>query len=223
MFLQHYSSIKTPYAVVNPIRFEQPVAPHIAANATKSKLSKKLICQAIVSSIQNEADVNLIEGVGGWAVPLNDTELLSDVIIELEYWVLKDNQKVCVNLSFSSNQRGIFQTFDDYVKKDWENQEGLKKGLYSSRCTIRKNNFNEGIVDINLAIFIPPGDIDSSYQVMLPKKATGILSFNIVDNKSLNSVRGTYPYAWHKDLVFRPECKWSYTKLDNFVIYCHSY
>ena len=84
LFLQHYSSIKTPYAVVNPIRFEQPVAPHIAANATKSKLSKKLICQAIVSSIQNEADVNLIEGVGGWAVPLNDTELLSDVIIELE-------------------------------------------------------------------------------------------------------------------------------------------
>lgn len=137
-----------------------------------------------------------------------------DVIIEIDYWVLKDNQKVCVNLYFSSNDKSIFQTFDNYIKNDWKKQKGVKKGVYTARCIVKKNNFNEGIIDLNLAIFLPPGDIDTSYQVMLPKKATGILSFNIIDNFELNSVRGSYPFAWHKDLVFRPQCEWKSIKVD---------
>ena len=137
-----------------------------------------------------------------------------DVVVEIEYWVLKDDHNICVNLNFNHKDISIFQSFDNYIKKDWNNQEKHKKGLYTSRCVVKKNNFNEGLIDINLRIFLPPADIDSSYQIMLPKKANGLLSFNILDNMNLTSVRGSYPYAWHKDIVFRPECVWNKSKID---------
>jgi dethiobiotin synthetase len=69
---------------VNPIAFEKPIAPHIAANAVNIELTKKIICQAILRSVQNDADMNLIEGAGGFTVPLNNRELFSDVVIELK-------------------------------------------------------------------------------------------------------------------------------------------
>lgn len=86
--LQRYSSIKKPYHVVNPIVFEKPVSPHIAAHEEGIQFSKSFIINKLISSIQSDADINVIEGVGGWAVPLNDNELLSDVFIELKIPVI---------------------------------------------------------------------------------------------------------------------------------------
>ncbi len=82
--LQHYASIKKPYEIVNSIAFEKPIAPHIAASETHTHLSKEFVYQAIMRSIQNDTDINLIEGAGGWALPLNHSELFSDLIIELK-------------------------------------------------------------------------------------------------------------------------------------------
>lgn len=86
--LQRSASIKRVYKMVNPIAFKQPIAPHIAANNKGSPLSKERVCQAILSSRKDNADINLIEGVGGWAVPLNDDELFSDVVIDLKIPVI---------------------------------------------------------------------------------------------------------------------------------------
>ena len=88
LLLQCNASIKKTYEIVNPISFKNPIAPHIAANETNMKLTKEMVCQAIIRSIQNGADINLIEGVGGWAVPLNNIELFSDVVIELKIPVI---------------------------------------------------------------------------------------------------------------------------------------
>lgn len=86
--LQQAASIKRPYQQVNPIAFRDPIAPHIAAEKTGVQLTAHRVRKAILASLEPEADINLIEGVGGWSVPLNDHELLSDVISEMNIPVI---------------------------------------------------------------------------------------------------------------------------------------
>jgi dethiobiotin synthetase len=84
LYLQQYSSIKIDYETTNPFAFKEPIAPHIAASKSNTPLTKKSVCSAILSAMQYNADVNVIEGVGGWSVPLNNTELISEIVTELE-------------------------------------------------------------------------------------------------------------------------------------------
>lgn len=78
------SSVTKDYNIVNPLAFPEPIAPHLAAAQSGIKLSTKQLAQTIVSSIQTTADINIIEGVGGWSVPLNDHDLISDAICLLK-------------------------------------------------------------------------------------------------------------------------------------------
>lgn len=84
LYLQHHSSLKKPYEIVNPIAFENPVAPHIAAAETQTLLTKSRMCEIIASTLPADADVHLIEGAGGWMIPLNQKELFCEVILELQ-------------------------------------------------------------------------------------------------------------------------------------------
>lgn len=86
--LQTHASIKRPYHIVNPIALRDPVAPHLAAENMQINLSKSQVKNAILSSIQPEADINIIEGVGGWEVPINHDDLFSDVVCELDIPVI---------------------------------------------------------------------------------------------------------------------------------------
>jgi len=88
LLLQKTASLYRPYEVVNPLIFEEPIAPNIAAAQEKIPLTKSIVKDSILSSIQVEADINLIEGAGGWAVPLNDHELFSDAIADLKLPVI---------------------------------------------------------------------------------------------------------------------------------------
>jgi dethiobiotin synthetase len=82
--LQQCSSVKRAYSIVNPIVYAAPIAPHIAALHRGENITAALVQEKIISSMQRCADINLIEGVGGWAVPLNNNELLADVIVTLQ-------------------------------------------------------------------------------------------------------------------------------------------
>ncbi len=86
--LQAAASIKKNYEIVNPIAFKEPIAPHLAAQKAGLRLEHKMVKQTILDSLQPQADINLIEGVGGWAVPLNESELLADVIQDLNIPVI---------------------------------------------------------------------------------------------------------------------------------------
>lgn len=86
--IQKVASIKKEYKVVNPIVYQKPIAPHIAAKEVGEELSVKTLINIINRSIQKEADFNIIEGVGGWAVPLNDEELMTDVVSALNIPVI---------------------------------------------------------------------------------------------------------------------------------------
>jgi len=58
-----------PYELVNPYVFEAPVAPHLAARENNIEISLPYIIDAYQQLVA-KADVVVVEGVGGWQVPL---------------------------------------------------------------------------------------------------------------------------------------------------------
>ena len=70
------ASVDLPYEVVNPYAFEPAIAPHIAAAEAGQVIDIGSI-STIASSIK--ADYLVIEGVGGWCVPLGDGQLLAEL------------------------------------------------------------------------------------------------------------------------------------------------
>ncbi|HEY5774561.1 MAG TPA: dethiobiotin synthase [Xanthomonadales bacterium] len=70
------SNVKLPYEVVNPFAFEPAIAPHIAAQEAGRAIDLQTISK-LARGI--EADHLVVEGVGGWCVPLGGDRLLSDL------------------------------------------------------------------------------------------------------------------------------------------------
>ena len=78
--LQRVSSIKKSYKFVNQVALEAPIAPHIAAQLEGLHLTTKTLMEKINKSLSISSDVFIIEGAGGWFVPLNDKESMSDLV-----------------------------------------------------------------------------------------------------------------------------------------------
>ena len=74
---------------VNPICFNEPIAPHIASVLEDKPLDVDLIYSNTQKVINNsEADFFLIEGVGGVTTPLNDNETYLDFLKKNNYPVV---------------------------------------------------------------------------------------------------------------------------------------
>lgn len=76
------SSIALPYHAVNPYAWEAAIAPHIAAEQAGSKMTLPLINECY-RQIARQCDVVIVEGAGGWLVPLNDQQSMADVAVDL--------------------------------------------------------------------------------------------------------------------------------------------
>jgi dethiobiotin synthetase len=81
ILLQKNSSVFCHYKVVNPITLKEPIAPHLSAKKVKLLLNKKYLVTVIKSSLQDNVDLHVIEGAGGWALPLNNDERYADAIV----------------------------------------------------------------------------------------------------------------------------------------------
>lgn len=67
-------------AAVNPVDLELPLAPHIAAARQGRVLGvQPLVDQVTQVAEQHRPDLLLVEGAGGWLVPLNEQETLADL------------------------------------------------------------------------------------------------------------------------------------------------
>ena len=89
VLLQQATTVKLPYASINPFCFELAAAPHLAAQKTGASLSAKNIAQNIRNVLdESDFDYAVIEGAGGWRVPLNDTETFADVVKLLQIPVI---------------------------------------------------------------------------------------------------------------------------------------
>lgn len=74
------TNLSLTYEEINPIAFLPPIAPHIAAQEQDIDLSVTTLYPYVKHVLLKKADFTLIEGAGGWRVPLNDTEYLSDLV-----------------------------------------------------------------------------------------------------------------------------------------------
>jgi dethiobiotin synthetase len=75
------------YKTVNPYAFEQAIAPHIAAELAGVKIDIERIASEF-STLKNDADSVLVEGVGGWSVPLGADIMLAEIIERLNLKVI---------------------------------------------------------------------------------------------------------------------------------------
>jgi dethiobiotin synthetase len=62
---------------INPIAFEPPIAPHIAANLVDVKIQLTDITAGFETIIERESDIVITEGAGGWRLPLGEGKFLS--------------------------------------------------------------------------------------------------------------------------------------------------
>lgn len=84
------SSVKLPYELVNPVALKVPVAPHIAAQQEGKAITLSRLVGYVRGALNaHKADLILIEGAGGWRVPLNEREMLSGLARELELPVIQ--------------------------------------------------------------------------------------------------------------------------------------
>lgn len=80
--LMQESSLRQPYERVNPFAFEPPIAPHIAAADIGVRIDLSTIERAY-HALARSADVCVVEGAGGWLVPLNERETFADLAARL--------------------------------------------------------------------------------------------------------------------------------------------
>jgi len=76
--LQAAANFKLPYDSINPIALAPPIAPHIAAAQLGQTIDMDLILKSLIN-LQNEAaDFLLVEGAGGWRLPISVPALAND-------------------------------------------------------------------------------------------------------------------------------------------------
>jgi dethiobiotin synthetase len=85
--LQRWSAGEPDYALINPYRLREPIAPHLAAQAAGIEIILAPIEQAFARLSRN-ADCVIVEGVGGWAVPLSATLMQADLVRALDLPVI---------------------------------------------------------------------------------------------------------------------------------------
>lgn len=87
MQLLQAANVQCNYESVNPYCFAPPVAPHLAAQETGTVIDIDVIEQNY-RKLSAQADVVIVEGVGGWSVPINDTQTMADVVSALQLPVI---------------------------------------------------------------------------------------------------------------------------------------
>ncbi|MDT8383551.1 MAG: dethiobiotin synthase [Gammaproteobacteria bacterium] len=86
--LMHQASIDLPYALVNPYAFEPAIAPHIAAEDQQVEMDIDSLLRAY-RQIAEQVEVVIVEGAGGWQVPLNRHQTMADLAQALQADVIQ--------------------------------------------------------------------------------------------------------------------------------------
>ncbi|WP_263144603.1 dethiobiotin synthase [Pseudomonas sp. RIT-PI-AD] len=81
-------SLALRYEEVNPLAFAPAIAPHLAAREAGLELSVARLLEPVRTVLAKGADFTLVEGAGGWRVPLSGAENLSDLAVALDLPVI---------------------------------------------------------------------------------------------------------------------------------------
>lgn len=138
--LRAAADIDAPLDEINPYRFVEPIAPHIAASRTKVAIDLAVIRERF-DMLSRRADAVIVEGAGGFLVPLNEREDFGDLARTLALpVVLTVGMRLgCINHALLTQEailaRGlplvgwVANRIDPAMNAFDENLETLKRGL----------------------------------------------------------------------------------------------
>lgn len=81
-------SLALSYEDVNPMAFAPAIAPHLAAREAGVVLSVDSLRGAVQHVLDKGADFTVVEGAGGWRVPLSGQASMSDLVVSLKLRVI---------------------------------------------------------------------------------------------------------------------------------------
>jgi dethiobiotin synthetase len=92
------STVAAPVELINPYRFQSAIAPHLAAELAGETISLQRIGDAYVA-LAARADRVVVEGAGGFLVPLNEREDFGDLarLLELPVVLVVGMRLGCLN------------------------------------------------------------------------------------------------------------------------------
>lgn len=144
LILQNTASIKLPYEQVNPITFEPPIAPHIAAIHEKRMLSADRVAALCKGALMQPADFAVVEGAGGWRVPLNQRETMAHIPKQLNVPVI-----MVVGMKLGCINHALL-TAECIVR------DGLRlAGWVANRVDPEMNCYDENVDTINSMLMAP--------------------------------------------------------------------
>jgi len=76
--LKSVSNVHAALADINPYAFDVPISPHLAAQQTGTTIDLSVI-EKSYQRLSTQADIVIVEGAGGFLVPLNDIETGEDL------------------------------------------------------------------------------------------------------------------------------------------------
>ncbi|MCW9017641.1 MAG: dethiobiotin synthase, partial [Kangiellaceae bacterium] len=93
------------YQSVNPIALKSPIAPHIAAQQESVDLNVGRL-QELIKLDSEAAEFILVEGAGGWLVPLNEQQTLADYATaeQLDVLLVVGLKLGCINHALLTQQ-----------------------------------------------------------------------------------------------------------------------
>lgn len=133
--LMNASTVNLPYESVNPVLLNEPMAPHIAAEREGKRITAQSLTGFCRGTLMTQkADFRLVEGAGGWRVPLNSQETLADVVKDLNLDVI-----LVVGMKLGCLNHAILTA--EAIERD-----GIKlRGWIANRITPEMNGLEENI------------------------------------------------------------------------------
>jgi dethiobiotin synthetase len=86
--LQQHMTMSLPYAQVNPVALKEAASPHIAASLEGKTVSAARMTGFCRGALMSRPDFAIVEGAGGWRVPISPRETMAHLAAQLELSVI---------------------------------------------------------------------------------------------------------------------------------------
>jgi len=128
---------------INPIAFEEPIAPHIAAAKENTPIKLDSIVEHYNDIIKYDADYLVTEGAGGWRLPIGEGRFLSE-------FVQQTNQQVIlvVNMKLGCLNHAVL-TYQSIIA------DGLTCVGWVANCFVGMNYLEENIAELKQLLNCP--------------------------------------------------------------------
>ena len=141
------------YSEINPICFEQAIAPHIASEINQQPISLAQL-NRWWQQVKHHSEVSIIEGAGGWRLPINPHDYLSDFVKQHKFDVI-----VVVGMKLGCLNHALLTI--EAIERD-----NIKiAGWIANQLEIPMNHYQENLIHLQRAIAAPMLGEVKSHQV----------------------------------------------------------